>query len=191
MDSAAGETTRLLAQLGDRNEIAAQRLFELLYPELRRIAQHHFANERAEHSLQATALIHEAYMRLVGASGPWQNRAHFLGVASGVMRRILVDHARAKRAAKRPDSRQRVALEEALLLSSNHFETVIDIDRALSRLALIDVRQSRIVELRYFGGLTAEEVAEVLHVSLNTVKRDWSVAKAWLYGELHDTSAAQ
>ena len=184
MDTPNGEITRLLAELEDRKEDATSRLFELLYHELRRIAQHHFANERADHSLQATALVHEAYMRLVGTTGHWQNRAHFYGVASGVMRRILVDHARAKRAAKRPDSHQRVVLEEALAITDEQLENVIYIDQALSRLALIDIRQSRIVELRYFSGLTAEETAEVLGVSLNTVKRDWSVAKAWLYGEL-------
>jgi RNA polymerase sigma factor (TIGR02999 family) len=186
-----GEITRLLAELESRKEDAAPQLFELLYHQLRRIAQHHFANERADHSLQATALVHEAYVRLVGAGGHWQNRAHFFGVASGVMRRILVDHARARRAAKRPNSLQRVDLEEAVVISDQHLESVIDVDQALSRLALIDARQSRIVELRYFGGLTAEEAAEVLDVSLNTVKRDWSVARAWLYGELTQGSSAR
>jgi RNA polymerase sigma factor (TIGR02999 family) len=190
VDTSTGEITQLLAQLKDRNKDAAPRLFELLYHELRRIAQHHFANERAEHSLQATALVHEAYMRLVGGDGHWENRAHFLAVASSVMRRILVDHARAKRAAKRPDSRQKVVLEEVLLISSRDIESVIDVDHALSRLAVINVRQSQIVELRYFGGLTTEETAAVLGVSLITVKRDWAVARAWLYGELkHETPA--
>jgi len=191
MDTPDGEITRLLAELESRKEDAAPRLFELLYHQLRRIAQHHFANERADHSLQATALVHEAYMRLAGGSGRWQNRAHFFGVASGVMRRILVDHARARRAAKRPNSHQKVDLEEAVVISDQHLENVIDVDQALSRLALIDPRQSRVVELRYFGGLTAEEAAEVLDISLNTVKRDWSVARAWLYGELNQGSTAQ
>jgi RNA polymerase sigma-70 factor (ECF subfamily) len=191
MDIPNGEITRLLAELEERKEDAASRLFELLYHELRRIAQRHFANERADHSLQATALVHEAYMRLVGATGHWQNRAHFFGVASGVMRRILVDHARAKRAAKRPDSRQRVVLDDGIAIVNTHLESVIDVDQALSRLAIIDPRQSRIVELRYFGGLTAEETAEVLGVSLNTVKREWSVARAWLYGELTQESPVQ
>lgn len=190
VDIPAGEITRLLTDLEHRKEDAAPKLFELLYHDLRRIAQHHFANERAEHSLQATVLVHEAYMRLVGASGRWQNRAHFFGVASGVMRRILVDHARAKRAAKRPSSHQRVELEEPLLITNKQLETVVDIDSALSRLALIDARQSRIVELRYFGGLSAEETAEVLGISLNTVKRDWSVARAWLYGQLNHRPSA-
>lgn len=188
MESQAGEVTRLLAELENRKEDAVPRLFELLYHELRRIAQRHFANERADHSLQATALVHEAYTRLVGTSCHWQNRAHFFGVASGVMRRILVDHARGRRAAKRPDSRQKVSLEEVMLITDNQLANVIDVDLALSRLASMDPRQARIVELRYFGGLTAEEVAEVLDVSINTVKRDWSVAKAWLYGELRHKS---
>jgi RNA polymerase sigma-70 factor, ECF subfamily len=187
----SGEITQLLADLGERKENAAPRLFELLYRELRRIAQHHLANERADHTLQATALVHEAYMRLVGGGGPWQNRAHFFGVASGAMRRILVDHARAKRAAKRPSARQQVVLDEALVISDQHLERIVDIDDALSRLASRDVRQSRIVELRYFGGLTVEEIAEVLGVSINTVKRDWSVARAWLHGELADDQSPQ
>ena len=190
MDTQTGEITKLLVELEERKEDAAPRLFELLYHELRRIAQHHFANERSEHSLQATALVHEAYLRLVGATGHWQNRAHFFGVASGVMRRILVDHARAKRAAKRPDSRQKVAFDEGLVIRTTDIEIVIDIDQALSRLSLLDSRQSRVVELRYFGGLTSEEVAEVLDVSLNTVKRDWVVAKAWLCAELVNESSA-
>jgi len=186
VNPSTGEITRLLADLGEHKEDAAPRLFELLYRELRRIAQHHLANERTDHTLQATALVHEAYLRLVGGSGHWQNRAHFFGVASGAMRRILVDHARAKRAAKRPSSQQKVILDEALVISDGHLDRIVDIDNALSRLAARDARQSRIVELRYFGGLTAEEVAEVLDVSVNTVKRDWSVARAWLHGELAD-----
>jgi RNA polymerase sigma factor (TIGR02999 family) len=191
VNESSGEITQLLAELKDRREDAAPRLFELLYHELRRIAQHHFSNERAEHSLQATALVHEAYIRLVGPSTHWQNRAHFFGVASGVMRRILVDHARARVAAKRPNSRQQVELEDGLVISSTDVEMIIDIDQALTRLALLDGRQSRIVELRYFGGLTTEESAEVLNVSINTVKRDWVVAKAWLCGELTHESPNQ
>jgi len=190
VNPSTGEITRLLAELEDRKEEAASRLFELLYPELRRIAQHHFANESADHTLQATALVNEAYLRLVGGGGHWQNRAHFFAVASGVMRRVLVDYARAKRAAKRPGSRQKVALDEELVISEERFESIIDIDRALSRLASMDARQSRIVEMRHFGGLTVEETAEVLGVSVNTVKRDWSVARAWLYGELADEPSA-
>ncbi len=191
MNSSPGEITRLLAELEDRKEDAAPRLFELLYRELRRVAQHHLANERADHTLQATVLVHEAYLRLVGAGGHWQNRAHFFGVASTVIRRILVDHARAKRAAKRPGSQQKVTLEKALVISNKNFDSIIDIDQALSRLALRDPRQTRIVELLYFGGLTAEEAAEVLSVSVNTVKRDWSVARAWLHGELAGPPSAQ
>lgn len=189
MDSSSGEITRMLVELQARKEDVAPRLFELLYKELRRIAQNHFYNERAEHSLQATALVHEAYLRLVGQGAQWQNRAHFCGVASGVMRRILVDHARAKYAAKRPSSHQKVDLDEALMISNQDLEQIMSIDEALSRLALRDMRQSRVVELRYFGGLTTEEVAEVMGISINTVKRDWSVARAWLHGELAEKAS--
>ncbi len=184
MGSDSGEVTRLLLEVENHKEEAVPRLFELLYDELRRIAQRHFSNERPDHSLQATALVHEAYARLVGAGCRWQNRAHFFGVASGVMRRILVDHARAKRAAKRPDSHQKISWEDVILISDNQLGSVIEIDEALSRLAAVAPRQARIIELRYFGGLTAEEVAEVLGISLNTVKRDLALAKAWLYAAL-------
>jgi RNA polymerase sigma-70 factor (ECF subfamily) len=184
VDSLPGEITRLLAELENRREEAVPRLFELLYQELRRVAQHHLANEPSDHTLQATALVHEAYLRLVGEGGNWQSRAHFFGVASSAIRHILVDHARAKRAAKRPGSQRKVELDKALVISRESFDSVIDIDFALSRLASKDPRQGRIVELRYFGGLTAEEAAEVLNVSVNTVKRDWSVARVWLHGEL-------
>jgi RNA polymerase sigma-70 factor (ECF subfamily) len=191
VNASPGEITRLLAELKDRQEGAAPRLFELLYDELRRLAQHHLANERADHTLQATALVNEAYLRLVVGGGHWQNRAHFFGVASGAIRRILVDHARAKRAAKRPGSQQKVVLSDALVISEESFESIIDIDDALARLASRDARQCRIVELRYFGGLTAEETGEVLGVSVNTVKRDWAVAKAWLHGELAGEPSAR
>lgn len=190
MNLPAGEITRLLAELENRKEDAAPRLFELLYPELHRIAQRYLTNERRDHSLQATALVHETYLRLVGGGGRWQNRAHFFGVASGAMRHILVDHARGRLAAKRPDARQRVTLDDALIISSQDLARIIDIDNALSRLAAIDARQSRIVELRYFGGLSSEEVAEVLDISLSTVKRDWTMAKAWLYGELAEQASS-
>ena len=179
-----GEVTQLLRALQVRNQDAAPRLFELLYAELRRVAQRHLRNERADHTLQATALVNEAYVRLVGAHQDWKNRAHFFAIASSAMRRILVDHARAKHAAKRPGSQQKVELDEALLLSRDRHDEIISIDRALERLSSIDIRQGRIVELRYFGGLTSEEAAEALGVSIITVQREWAVAKAWLHGEL-------
>ncbi len=155
-----------------------------MYDELRRMARRHLQNERPDHTLQATALVHEVYLRLVGSGQSWHNRAHFFAIASSAMRRILVDHARAKHAAKRPGALQRVDLDDGLLLSQEQFDEIIALDRALDRLSQIDARQARIVELRYFGGLSSEETAEALGLSSITVQRDWAVAKAWLHGEL-------
>jgi RNA polymerase sigma factor (TIGR02999 family) len=190
VDGSSGEVTRLLNELKGRRQEAAPRLFDLLYSELRRLARRHLMNERREHTLQATALVHEAYLRLVEGHEEWRNRAHFFAVASSAMRRILVDHARAKRAAKRPGSQQQINLDGVPVLSNEQPDDVIAIDRALTRLSEIDPRQARIVELRYFGGLTAEEAAEALDVSVTTVQRDWAVAKAWLHGELAGSAAA-
>jgi RNA polymerase sigma-70 factor (ECF subfamily) len=190
MNDLPGEVTLLLVDLQNRRQEAAPKLFELLYTELRRMAHRHLQNERPDHTLQATALVHEAYLRLVGARQDWSNRAHFFAIASSAMRRILVDHARAKQAAKRPGSQQRVDLEELPLLSIEPYDDVLTLDRALERLSQIDARQGRIVELRYFGGLTSEETAEALGVSTVTVQRDWAVAKAWLYGELAGRASA-
>jgi RNA polymerase sigma-70 factor (ECF subfamily) len=189
MSESPGEITHLLQGLIERNESAATRLFELLYADLRRVARRHLRSERPDHTLQATELVHEAYFRLAGNHQNWRNRAHFFAVASSAMRRILVDHARAKQAAKRPGSRQEVALDDALLLVREQYDDLISLDRALERLSKIDVRQCRIVELRYFGGLTSEEAAEALGVSTITVQRDWVIAKAWLHGELTGRSA--
>ena len=180
----AGEVTQLLADLEGRPREATPRLFELLYSELRRLAQHYLQNERPGHTLQATALVHEAYVRLVGTRQNWQSRAHFFAVASSAMRRILVDQARAKQAAKRPGSQQKVDFDEAPLLTNENFDDILFVDQALERLQQLDPVQCQIVELRYFGGMTVEEVAEALAVSTTTVHRDWSVAKAWLHGEL-------
>jgi RNA polymerase sigma-70 factor (ECF subfamily) len=189
MDQPPGEVTRLLSELKERKQAAAPKLFELLYGELRRMAQRHLLSESADHTLQATAIVHEAYLRLVDNHQDWRNRSHFFGIASTVMRRILVDHARAKHAAKRPGSRQRADLDLAPPLNQGPYDDVIAIDLALERLSRIDARQGRIVELRYFGGLTAEEAAEVLGVSPITVQREWAVAKAWLHGELTGRTA--
>ncbi len=184
MDSSSVDVTQLLEELRGRRQGAAPKLFELLYTELRRLAHHHLYNENPDHSLQATALVHEAYIRLVGSHQDWQNQAHFFAVASSAMRRILVDHARAKRAAKRPGSRQKMDLDSVVLLSQQPNDNLIALDRALERLHEIDPRQVRIVELRYFGGLTSDQAAEALGISTITVQRDWAVAKAWLHGEL-------
>ena len=180
------EITRLLVDLQARKQDAAPRLFELLYDQLRHIARRHLRNEGPDQTLQATALVNEAYLRLAGADQQWQNRAHFFAIASSAIRRILIDHARAKHAAKRPGHNKRIDLDEVPSLSHERFDEIIALDRALEKLCQIDARQGRIVEMRYFGGLTSEEAAEALGVSVITVQRDWRAAKAWLRRELAD-----
>ena len=189
LDGSAGEVTQLLSELDGRREEATPRLFELLYGELRKLAQFYLKSERPDHTLQATALVHEAYVRLVGADPHWRNRTHFFAIASSAMRRVLVDQARAKHAAKRPHPQNRVDLEEAPLLANDNFDEIIALDQALERLSKLDPTQARIVELRYFGGLTAEESALALGISVSSVNRDWVVAKAWLHAELAGRSA--
>ncbi len=184
MDSSPGEVTALLAQLRDGQQDVATKLVPLVYAELRRLAAHYMRGENPGHTLQATALVHEAYLRLTGGANSWQNRAHFFGVAAHVMRRILVDHARTRNAAKRGGMRRKVPLEDVALFSEEQSYDLLDLDAALERLALRDPRQSRIVELRYFAGLNVDDTAEVLGISAKTVKRDWSVARAWLHGEI-------
>ncbi len=184
MESSSGEVTRLLNELKDRQEEATPKLFELLYNELRRLAQYYLKTERPDHTLQATALVHEAYVRLVDADPHWRNRTHFFAIASSAMRRVLVDQARAKHAAKRPSSQQRIDLDEVPLLTHENFDEIIALDRALERLSQLDALQARIVELRYFGGLTAEETSQILGISTSSINRDWLVAKAWLHADL-------
>jgi RNA polymerase sigma factor (TIGR02999 family) len=186
MEKEPGDVTQLLLGLKSGDPAAESQLLEVVYGELRGIAGRMMRRERQDHTLQATALIHEAYVHLVDQRGKdWQNRAHFFGVSAQVMRRILVDHARTRRTKKRGGGQPKVSLDEALPLSIEQSDEVLALDEALSRLAQFDPRQSRVVELRFFGGLTDEEAAEVLGVSSRTVKRDWVVAKAWLYGELN------
>jgi RNA polymerase sigma factor (TIGR02999 family) len=185
MDPTPGEITQLLIQVTQGNHEAESRLIPLVYNELRRLARRYMRNERPDHTLQATALVHEAYLRLTNQKdADWQNRAHFFAVAAQMMRRILVDHARAHRAQKRGGREPKVSLDEALAFTEDDSERVMAIDEALTRLAERDPRLGRNVELRFFAGLTDEEVAEALGVSIRTVKRDWRVAKAWLRGEL-------
>jgi RNA polymerase sigma factor (TIGR02999 family) len=181
-----GEITRLLGELRNGDSEAESRLVEAVYPELRKIASRHLRRERAGHTLQATALVNEAYLQLVGQQDKeFQNRSHFFAVAAQLMRRILVDYARQKKAQKRDGGLQRVELTDVFAIGDEKLEEVLAIDEALTRLAGWDPRQSKVVELRFFGGLTEEEVADVLSVSLRTVKRDWNVARAWLHGELN------
>jgi RNA polymerase sigma factor (TIGR02999 family) len=185
-----GKVTHLLAELRSGKREAESRLIEVVYPELRRIAMRYMRGERAGHSLQATALVNEAYLRLLGEGDRnFQNRSHFFAVAATQMRLILVDHARRKRTQKRQGQRVRVELTDILAISEDKLDDVLEIDAALNRLREWDPRQCKIVELRFFAGLTEDEVAEVLDLSPRTVKRDWKVAKAWLHGELSRESA--
>src|SRR6516164_8695835 len=190
MGISPGEVTNLLIELKNGNRDAESRLMPLVYGQLRRLAGLYMRGERPGHTLQATALVHEAYLRLVGHEDvDWQNRAHFFGVAANLMRRILVDHARAKQAKKRGGGDQKVSLDKAVLVRPEAPEQFLALDEALERLAKRDPRQARIVELRYFGGLSEEETAEVLEISVRTVKRDWNVARAWLYQQLNPQPA--
>ncbi|HKP72204.1 MAG TPA: sigma-70 family RNA polymerase sigma factor [Pyrinomonadaceae bacterium] len=179
------EVTRLLIQLTDGNRTVLDELLPLVYGELRSLAANYLRRERSGHTLQPTALVHEAYMRLVDQTQVrWQNRAHFFGVAAQMMRRILVDHARGHQAEKRGGEFHKLSLDENIDVSDERADSLVALDDALTALAAIDEQKSRIVELRFFGGLSVEETAEVLGVSAPTVKRQWRMAKAWLYGEV-------
>jgi len=178
--SIPGEVTRILLDFRKGNLEAQDRLVPLVYRELRRIASNHLRHERAHHSLQPTALVHEAYMRLIDIHDiDWQSRAHFFSVSSTLMRRILVDHARAGRAHKRGSGGETIVLDESLLPSPGKAPEVLALDEALDRLAHLDERQAKIVEMRFFAGMTEEETGEVLGISARTVKRDWRVARAY------------
>jgi RNA polymerase sigma factor (TIGR02999 family) len=180
------DVTLLLSDLKSGDEKAAGKLIPLIYNELRRLAGNYMRRERADHTLQATALVHEAYLKLVNQrSVDWQGKSHFFGIAAHVMRRILIDHARSHLREKRGGKKQAVPFEESLTFSSGQSAELLRLDEALDHLAKLDARQSKIVELRFFGGLSVEETAEFLGVSPKTVKRDWSMAKAWLYAFLN------
>jgi RNA polymerase sigma-70 factor, ECF subfamily len=185
VESDPGEVTHLLAQLSEGKREAESRLIPLVYAELRRLAAHYLRGERPEHTLQPTALVHEAYIRMTKLHDmDWQGRSHFFAVAATVMRRILVDHARAQQANKRIGFAEALSLEESLVVSPARSGDLIALDDALERLAKVDARKSKIVELRFYGGLSEEETGAVLGISTRTVKRDWRVAKAWLYNEV-------
>lgn len=188
---AAGDITGLLAKWRDGDATVEARIVASVYDELHRIAARYLRGERAGHSLQATALVNEAYIRLVDQRSSWKNRAHFFGVAATTMRRILIDHARRERAGKRGERVPHLALDDTdvegfarAALSSDHLDDVIAVDEALTKLAAVDPRQSRIVELRFFGGMTSREIAEVLGISDRTVDREWAVAQVWLYRQM-------
>jgi RNA polymerase sigma-70 factor, ECF subfamily len=184
MGSAEGVTS-LLNDLAKGDEQAASKLMPLVYSELHRLATNYMRRERVSHTLQATALVNEAYLKLVEQrSIDWKGRAHFFGIAAQIMRRILIDHARAHMRDKRGGGAIAVPLDEALVFAPEQSSELMKLDEALKRLAELDPRQAKVVELRFFGGLTVQQVAEVLGISPKTVKRDWSMAKAWLHGEL-------
>jgi len=190
--SPQGDVTQLLAQMSSGHAGARAALFDLLYAELRRLAAAAMRGERRDHTLQPTALVHEAYVRLTGPGGVFENRSHFLAVAATAMRRVLVDHARARHTQKRGGASTRLEVEDLDSLPREDTEPVIDLlalDDALSRLDALDPRQGRIVELRFFGGLTVEETAAVVGVSERTVKREWQISRAWLSRELKRAAA--
>jgi RNA polymerase sigma factor (TIGR02999 family) len=179
------DVTRLLQAWGKGDEEALQKLMPLVYEQLHSAARRYMARERPGHTLQTTALIHETYLRLVDVRQvKWQNRAHFLAICAQLMRRILIDFARSRASQKRQGAAPHVDLEEALLVTAEPDFDLVALDNALSRLALLDKRQSKVVELRFFGGLSVKETAEVLKISADTVMRDWKLAKVWLLREL-------
>lgn len=180
------DVTQLLIKLTDGNAQVLDDLLPLIYDELRVLANRYLRRERKEHTLQPTALVHEAYLKLVDQTQVrWQNRAHFFGVAAQIMRRILVDHARKHTADKRGGEFEKLPIEEEILVVSDEKSVeLLALDEALENLAKIDPQKSKIVELRYFGGLSVEETAEVMGVSAVTIKRQWRMAKAWLYGQV-------
>ncbi len=181
----AQEVTQLLGDWSGGDEGALEKLIPLVQPELHRLAHYYMSRERVGHTLQTTALLNEAYLQLTDKTQPsWQNRTHFMAVAAQLMRRIMVDHARARHALKRGAGAIRVTLDETAWVTEERAEELLALDEALEKLAEFDRRRCEIVEMRYFGGLTVEEIADVLKVHPNTVMRDWRAAKAWLYAEL-------
>jgi RNA polymerase sigma factor (TIGR02999 family) len=190
VNHAAADVSALLQAWSQGQVDARDRLMEVVYQELRRRAAAYLRRERAGHTLQPTALVHEAYLRLVDQrAAAWQNRAHFFGVASQIMRRILVDRARARKTAKRSGRWARVTLDESVAGSSSPDVDVLDLDAALTDLATFDARKSQVAELRFFGGLSLEETGHFLGLSVATVEREWQVARAWLYARLTDKGA--
>lgn len=181
----ATEVTQLLHSWSGGDRAALESLMEVVYTELRRLAHSYLRRERPGHTLQSTALVHEAYLRLIDQKNvTWQNRAHFFGIAAHMMRRILVDHARSRQASKRGAGISLITLDEAVAGSDPRDLNLVVLDMALDTLAGIDSQQSRIVELRYFAGLSIDDIAEVMKISPATVKREWAIAKAWLYREM-------
>ena len=177
--------TQLLQDYSKGDQTALDALFETVYAELRSLARNYLNSERPDHTLQATALVNEAYVRLFGQETiSWQNRAHFFSVAAQVMRNILVDHARRHQAEKRGSGERKLSLDDAVSFFAERDINLVKLDDALKTLERLDAKQSKIVELRFFGGLTIEEIAEVLHISSTTISRDWLKAKMWLHSQI-------
>ena len=188
MDRPSAEVTKLLQEWSSGQEQALDRLVPQIHQELRKLAASYLRKERPDHTLQPTALVNEAFLKLIDQRAVrWQNRAHFFGIAAQAMRRILVDHARAHAAGKRGDGAQKIPLDDAATVGATVDVDLLALDEALTRLAAIDPQQSRVVELRFFGGLTMEETAEVMRISPATVGREWRMAKAWLFAEIGRT----
>src|SRR5436309_6912577 len=178
--------TQLLADWSHGDDAALAELTPLVYEELRRLAHHFMEGQRPEHTLQTTALVNEAYLRLADQTNPnWQSRAHFFAVAARAMRQILVNYAKSSRAQKRGGGALKVELDEAAIISPEQSKAIVDLHEALERLGTLDSRKAQVVELKYFGGLNYDEIAEVLKIARVTVRRDWEFAKVWLYTELH------
>jgi RNA polymerase sigma factor (TIGR02999 family) len=181
--------TELLAQWSHGDNAALVELTPLVYDELHRVAHHHLSRQRPDHTLQTTALVNEAYLRLADQTNPrWQNRAHFFAVAARAMRQILVSYARMQHAQKRGGGAFKVDLNEVALVSSEESKKIVELHEALEQLSALDSRKAQIVELKYFGGLNYDEIAEVLKISRITVRRDWEFARVWLYTELRGTA---
>ncbi|HEX4155497.1 MAG TPA: sigma-70 family RNA polymerase sigma factor [Acidobacteriaceae bacterium] len=191
MEQDKGQATELLKALRAGDSAAAERLLPLVYSELHRVANAYMRRERPDHTLQPTALINEAYMRLIREDVDWNSRAHFIGFAAHVMRRVLVDYARTRHAERRGGGLERVELREELAILPERLEELTLLDDALSRLEKREPRQARVVELRYFGGLSIEQIASVLGIGPRTIKRDWALARIWLFEELRPESKEQ
>ncbi len=186
-DVASHQITQLLVDWGKGDEFALERLMPLVYDELRRMARAYMRRQPSGHTFQTTELIHEAYLKLAKQDERnWQNRAHFFGVAAQAMRHILVDYARSKQSQKRGGWQERITIADNLVVSSDKSKEMVELDDALNNLTALDERKGRVVELKYFGGLTHEEIAEVLKISIETVKRDWRFSRTWLLRELAD-----
>ena len=181
--------TQLLSDWSHGNDAALAELTPLVYEELRRLAHHFMGGQRPDHTLQTTALVNEAYLRLADQTNPgWQNRAHFFALAARAMRQILVNYAKASQSQKRGGGALKVELDEVALISPEQTTEILDVHEALQRLATLDSRKARVVELKYFGGLNHDEIAEVMKISTVTVRRDWVFARAWLHNELHNAT---